>query len=443
MNYQQPKGTHDMIGLEARLFDEVTSLMKEMARLYGYNSVHTPMFEATELFTRSVGEGSDIVRKEMYTFLDKGNRSLTLRPEMTAGALRAIINAKLDKTASLPIKVSYLGPSFRYERPQLGRFRQFHQFGIEAIGITSSINDVEAIMLGYHILEALGFSNIEVLINSLGDDASRDNYRQALKDYFKQHIEHMCPDCKNRYQINPLRILDCKVPSDQAIAKGAPNLTDYLSTEADEYYQSIKKYLDQYGIPYVQDDQLVRGLDYYSNIVFEYHLSDSLGKSYGALGAGGHYDHLFAELGGSPLQGVGFAFGLERIIALIQELAIAPDLSQLVDTYVIPVSEQEVAYAFAIASLLRNTGLITEMNYQPKSMKQSIKTALALGARYAIIVGEEEFKMETATVKDLSDQTQASVKVKGLVDYFQKLYDHHDHECHCHEGEDCHCKEQE
>ncbi|HAK05094.1 MAG TPA: histidine--tRNA ligase [Firmicutes bacterium] len=452
MEYQLPKGTHDMIGTQARLFEEVSALMKQIATIYGYQPIHTPIFEHTELFLRSVGESSDIVRKEMYTFMDKGKRSLTLRPEMTAGALRAIVSEKLDKTSDLPIKLFYLGPAFRYERPQLGRFRQFHQFGIESVGVTSYFNDVETIMLGAHILQALGFKNLVVKVNSLGDSTSRDNYRRALKEYFTPLIDTMCPDCNERLAINPLRILDCKVPHDQELAKGAPKMDQHRSSEAHQYLSEVLTRLSDYHIPFEVDSQLVRGLDYYSHVVFEYHLSDEVGKTYGALGAGGHYDKLLEELNGSPLAGVGLAFGLERIVTLIDKLDISPDFSHLVDVYVLPLGEQQLPYAFATATLLRNAGLSTDITYETKSIKQLLKRATRAGAKYAVIVGEDERKREVVTVKNLDEETQEEVKFNNLINYFQSLYGHHHHHnhdegcdcddgsCTC-EGKECECNE--
>jgi len=445
MDYQAPKGTHDIILEEALLFDEVDGLFRQMASLYGYTPIKTPMFEHTELFTRSVGEGSDIVRKEMYTFIDKGNRSITLRPEMTAGALRAIVSAKLDKTADLPLKVWYSGPAFRYERPQLGRYRQFHQFGIEAVGVTSPLNDFESIMLGYYSLQALGFDSLMVKINSLGDKETRDKYRDSLRDYFAPHIEDMCPDCQARHKLNPLRILDCKVPADQAMAKEAPKLKDFLSEEAKTYFESIIKKMDEYHIPYVIDDQLVRGLDYYSHVVFEYHLSDDKGKAYGALGAGGHYETLLEELGGSSLPGVGYALGLERIVAIIQELGISPDFSKTIDCYVMPLSKAETDYGYAVATLLRSAGLRTEMTYDEKSIKQQLKRATRTGSKFAIIIGEDERKKEKVTVKDLEAQTQETVAFNQLINYMKAQYSHHhhhDHDCQCEEGK-CECTDEQ
>ncbi len=441
MEYQAPKGTHDLLNEDARLFEEVENLMKHLATLYGYVPLRTPIFEHTELFTRSVGESSDIVRKEMYSFLDKGERSLTLRPEMTAGALRAIVNAKLDKTADLPIKLYYSGPAFRYERPQLGRFRQFYQFGVEQVGITSLLNDAETIILGVDILTSLGFKNLVIKVNSLGDESSRNAYRAALKGYFSSHITKMCPDCKERLAINPLRILDCKVPTDQLIAKDAPKMNEYLSPEAKLYLKAVTTILDEYQLDYVLDEGLVRGLDYYSHVVYEYHLSDEIGATYGALGAGGHYDKLLQELGGSPLPGVGFAFGIDRIISIINELKLSPDLSDVVDCFVMPLGETEVKYAYAVTTLLRSTGLRTDLSYEAKSIKAQIKKATRLGAKYALIVGESEVRKETVMVKNLVTQEQVEVALKELINYFEK----NSHQCQCdHDHDDdheCHCKE--
>jgi histidyl-tRNA synthetase len=250
----------------------------------------------------------------------------------------------------------------------------------------------------------------------------------------------LCPDCQNRLEINPLRILDCKVPADQVLAKQAPKISNYLSEEAKKYFDEVRHHLDQYEIPYVIDDQLVRGLDYYSHVVYEYHLTDEIGKAYGAIGAGGHYDSLLSELGGKELPGVGFGLGIERIIALINELKIAPDLSHAIECFVMPLGAEQVNYAYAIAMLLRSSGLATDLSYEPKNIKAQIKAAVGLGAKFALIVGEEELKKEIVTIKNLDTQTQDAIPIKDLLSYLRKAYKHHhDHGCQCQEGEVCEC----
>ena len=263
------KGTHDVILKEASKYTYVENLLSKIAESYDYKEFRTPIMEYSELFLRSTGESSDIVRKEMYTFVDKGDRSITLRPEITAGVIRSIVNEKLFANQDYPVKAYYVGPCFRYERPQQGRYRQFNQFGVESVGVSSTYHDIEAILLGYNSLKMLGFKNIKLQINSLGDKETRENYQKALKEYYSQHIDEMCEDCKDRYNINILRILDCKVEHDIEINKNAPSIEDYYSDESKKSFDLIKKYLKDNDIPFEIDKNLVRGLDYYSGIVFE------------------------------------------------------------------------------------------------------------------------------------------------------------------------------
>ena len=444
MNYQTPKGTHDFIEKEALLFEEVEYLFKSMAQLYAFQPIKTPIFEHSELFLRSVGESSDIVSKEMYTFIDKGQRSLTLRPELTAGTLRAIVNSKLDKTSAQPLKVYYSGPAFRYERPQLGRFRQFYQFGLELLGVHSYVNEVEVILWGYYALMNLGFKHVTIKINNLGDDHSREQYKLALKEFFKDKIDHMCPDCQHRYLNNPLRILDCKVPSDRLIIQDAPKITNYLSKPSIEHYQKVKESLLLFKVPFVETETLVRGLDYYSNIVFEYHLSDEVGATFDALGAGGYYEHLLSDLGGAKLNGIGLSLGIDRIISALNKLALVPDLNELVDVYVMPLSKQEIEYAFAMVMMLRNGGFRSELNTDGSNLKAQLKKANKVGARFALIIGEQEVNQGLVTIKDLDQQSQETLKYQDLLAYIGNLLDghHHDHDhqcdhehCQCHQGE--------
>lgn len=265
------KGTHDVIKEEALKYSYIEETLTNIAVNYGYQEFRTPIIENSELFTRSVGDSSDIVRKEMYTFEDKGGRSITLRPEMTAGIVRSMVNAKLFANQDFPVKAFYCGPNFRYERPQQGRYRQFNQFGVECAGVSTVERDVETIVLGYHMLSFLRFKNLKLLINTLGDEETRENYKKALREYFGAHIEEMCNDCKERYKLNILRILDCKDPDDRPIIDKAPKITDYLSDAARERFEKIKKYLTNLEIPFEVDDELVRGLDYYTGVVFEFH----------------------------------------------------------------------------------------------------------------------------------------------------------------------------
>ena len=297
MAIQAVKGTHDLYGDEAYAYQYIEEVFSAVAELYGFKPMEVPVIEHTEVFSRSTGEGSDVVRKEMYTFLDKGDRSLTLRPEFTAGVMRSIVENKLYATPDLPLKLYYCGPVFRYERPQLGRYREFRQAGIEAVGEDSAYLDAEVMALAVRVLDMLGFQDVKLLVNTLGTSDTRKRYRDALVDYFAPKIDSMCDDCKERLKLNPLRILDCKVEADQEIAKGAPKMSDFLSDEDQKRFYLTLSILNDIGISYEIDPTLVRGLDYYGQVVFEVHAKSKEGKDYGALLGGGHYDGLLGELG--------------------------------------------------------------------------------------------------------------------------------------------------
>lgn len=418
------KGTHDIFGDENNAYEMVESMMKSIAELYAYNGVRPPVMEYNSVFTRGVGESSDIVRKEMYTFPDKGGRDLTLRPEFTAGIMRLVVQNKLYATNELPLKLYYLGPVFRYERPQLGRYRQFNQFGVESIGNNSSLNDVEVIVLAYTILCSLGLEGVTLKINTLGDDSSRDNYRKALREYFASHIENMCEDCKSRFELNPLRILDCKVPEDRPIIDKAPKIGDYLSEASKLRFENVKNALDTLQIPYEVDDELVRGLDYYSETVFEFHYQSKTGANYGAIGAGGHYGKLMLELGGPELPGVGFSFGIERIVSVLKDDGLLEETSNGLDAYVMPISEDAALYAQEVAVLLRNSGgYRVDMCFDKTKISNMFKRATNKKAKFAVIIGEDELNNESVILKNLETQEQSSIKIDALVETLDKYYD--------------------
>lgn len=417
------KGTHDIFGEETNAYEMVESLMKSIAELYAYNGVRPPVLEYNSVFVRGVGESSDIVRKEMYTFPDKGDRLLTLRPEFTAGIMRLVVQNKLYATNELPLKLYYVGPVFRYERPQLGRYRQFNQFGVESIGNNSPMNDTEVIVLAYTILCSLGLEGVTIKINTLGDEESRNNYRKALKDYFKDHIGNMCEDCKSRYELNPLRILDCKVPEDRPIIEGAPKIGDYLSEASKIRFEQIQDALSVLQIPYEIDEGLVRGLDYYSETVFEFHYKSKAGLDYGAIGAGGHYGKLMEELGGPELPGVGFSFGIERIVSVLKDDGLLNDTKSTLDAYVMPLGDEAILVAEEIAVLLRNSGgYRTDICFDKTKLGNMFKRATAKNAKYAVIIGEEEMNNDSVIVKDLATQEQIKVKVDNLIEKFDELF---------------------
>ena len=418
------KGTHDIFGEETNAYEMVESMMKSIAELYAYNGVRPPVLESSQVFSRGVGESSDIVRKEMYTFLDKGDRELTLRPEFTAGIMRLVVQNKLYATNELPLKLYYVGPVFRYERPQLGRYRQFNQFGVESIGNNSPLNDVEVIVLAYTILCSLGLEGVKIKINTLGDDISRDNYRKALKDYFASHIENMCEDCKSRYEINPLRILDCKVSEDRPIIEGAPKISDYLTEQSKMRFEDVTNALKTLQIPFEIDDGLVRGLDYYSETVFEFHYKSKAGVDYGAVGAGGHYGKLMQELGGPEYPGVGFSFGIERVVSVLKDDNLLNDVKSSLDVYVMPLSSEAALFAEEVAVLLRNGGgYRVDMCFDKTKVANMFKRATVKNAKYAVIIGEDEINNDSVILKNLATQEQESVKVDELINKLDEYYE--------------------
>lgn len=409
MEINPVKGTHDIIGEEADVYFNLEMAARMLADIFGYKEMRTPIIEHSPLFVRSVGESSDIVTKEMYTFLDKGNREITLRPEMTAGVMRSIVSNKLYATNDLPLKYFYFGPCFRYERPQAGRYRQFHQFGIEQVGVKNEYEDAEVVLLGKRFLEIIGLQNVKVLINTLGDQQSRDDYRIALKEYFAKHIDNMCEDCKRRLEINPLRILDCKVPEDQEIIKNAPKMKDYLSVEAKVYFEKVISILQNVGVTVEQDDTLVRGLDYYTGIVFEYH---DINDEIGALGGGGHYKNLLKEIGGPDLEGVGLSFGEERLYYVIKKILGDDIPSNGLDYYVMGMTEEAINTNFDLKDKIRSLGLSADGNNEIKSFKALFKIATRKKAKFAIIVGDDELKDKKLTVKNLKSQEQTTISLE-------------------------------
>jgi len=414
------RGTYDAYYDDALNIEKIEGIIGKVAHNYGYTPIIIPMYEAIELFSRSAGESSDIVTKEMFDFVDKGGRHIALRPELTAGVMRAIVTNKLYANYDLPLKLSYCGPAFRYERPQAGRFRQLTQFGIENVGVTTPLEDAEAIILGYNITKKLGFEHVILKINSIGDQASRDAYRNALREYFKDKIETMCPDCQRRFEINPLRILDCKVPEDQAIAKGAPKMGDYLNEESKARFKAILDILDENGVEYQIDDTLVRGLDYYSHIVFEFHYISENGTNLGAIGAGGHYDNLVKEVGGPELSSVGFAFGIDRLNALLKEIHPETYAKPTLDAYVMYMGDVAKGTAVKTVNRLRNDDVASDINYCNKSFKASFKIAIRKNARYAVIIGEDEVNKNVFQLKNLETQEQQEVTYEQMIEIIKK-----------------------
>ena len=426
------KGTHDIIGSEAMGYQYIENVFKAVCELYGYQPLVTPILEHTEVFTRATGEASDVVRKEMYTFLDKGGRSLSLRPEGTAGAIRCLVEHKLAATNDLPLKYYYFGPVFRYERPQLGRYRQFIQAGIEAVGEDSPYLDAEAIVIAMRTLDFLGFRDLKVKVNSLGDQNSREAYREALRDYFRPHLADMCADCRERFELNPLRMLDCKVPADIELGELAPKISDYLSEEAEKRFYKTLSLLNALGIEYEVDPGLVRGLDYYGQVVFEVHAKSASGVDYGALLGGGHYDGMLSDFGGDKSidHGVGFAMGVERLYSILKEGGQLDGVDPGLDIYLMPLGEEALPDCFELAEQIRGLGYTVSLPYQKMKMGAMFKRAERAKAKFALIVGENEIALGEVQVKNLESKEQFPVKIEELEQTLDSLFGEEEEEHH-------------
>ncbi len=441
MSLNAVKGTHDIYAEEAKCYQYIKNVFQAVAELYGYMPIETPILEHTEVFCRSTGEGSDVVRKEMYTFLDKGERSLTLRPEITAGVARAIVENKMLFNFDSPLKLYYVGPAFRYERPQLGRYRQFIQAGVENIGVDNAYADAETIALAMRVLNYLGFKGLKVKVNTLGDKASRDAYREALKKYFEPLLPNMCDDCKSRYELNPLRILDCKVKEDQELVKNAPKSKDFLSEEAEDRFYKTLSILSDEGIDYEIDDTLVRGLDYYGHIVFEVS-----GEEYGALLGGGHYDNMLHNFGAKAEvdSGVGFAFGIERIYSLMKDKGLFDNIDKGLDIYVMPLSEDLIEHGYILSEQLRGLGYSVESPYKAAKLGSLFKKANRRKAKVALIFGEDEINNGKIQVKILDREEQIEADLSTLDHTLNDIFNAIDSDdgCCCGdecEGDDCCC----
>ena len=413
---QKPKGTYDIYGDDASKILYLRKLITALMDKYNYKYMQTPVFEASELFHRGVGETTDIVNKETYDFIDRGNRNMTLRPEGTAGIVRSFIENKLY-AGIMPLKVYYFGSMFRYERPQSGRNREFTQFGVEAFGSDDPMVDAEVISIIVNFFRLLGLKGIKVNINTLGDSESRNNYRDALIDYFKPYIGDFCEDCQNRYEKNPLRILDCKVDAGLDIMKNAPKMIDYLNEESKKHFEKVKEYLSAMGIEYVCDDKLVRGLDYYTHTVFEVCADIEDFGSQNVLGGGGRYNNLVETIGGPSTPGVGFAIGIERLLLALDAENIDIKEDEPLDVYAFCFDEDQRAYTMSLVNNLRLSGFNVDMDLNGRNIKNNFKHADKLGARFIILIGEEEVKSNIITVKDNVTKEEEKVELENLVEF--------------------------
>ncbi len=403
---QPIRGTGDLIGEDSRRHRHVVETARRIAATYGFDEWATPIFESTAVFSRSLGETSDVVTKEMYSFTDRGGDSITLRPEGTAGVCRALVSNGL--TQSLPQKVFYAGPMFRYERPQKGRYRQFHQIGVELIGPAEPLADAEVIACGWSILRALGIAAETVLeINTLGDRESRAGYRAALVAYFADHADMLSADSRVRLERNPLRILDSKDEGDRRLIAHAPVIGEHLTESALRFFDDVRRLLDRFGVPYRDNPRIVRGLDYYDHTAFEF-VTTALGAQ-GTVLAGGRYNGLVEEMGGPPTPGVGWAAGIERLSMLLEA---APAAAAPVA--VIPLGEEAESEAIGVIEALRRAGIRAEMAYRG-NLKRRMERANKIGARAAVILGEDELARGVAQVKDLASGTQREVRLDVLV----------------------------
>ena len=410
-----PKGTKDVLPQDSYKWQYVEGVARETAKLFNIKEIRTPVFEHTELFQRGVGDTSDIVTKEMYTFKDKGDRSITLKPEGTAGAVRSFIENGMYNGV-LPAKMYYLIPAFRYERPQAGRLREFHQFGVEIFGAKGAQTDAEAILVADALLKKLGLK-VQLYINSIGCKTCRANYNSALKAFFAPHLDSLCYDCKTRYEKNPLRLLDCKEEACKKINAGAPKMLDYLCKECAEHFESLKSYLDGAGVEYTIDPRIVRGLDYYTRSVFEF-VSTSIGAQ-GTVCAGGRYDGLIEELGGNPTPAVGFAAGIERLLIVMEQTGVEIPAPETPKVYLAGMDSACRRKAFELACALRANGILAEIDHMDRSVKAQFKYADKIGARFVAVIGGNELAEGKANIKRMATGESESVAFENIVEYFQ------------------------
>ncbi|HEY4601199.1 MAG TPA: histidine--tRNA ligase [Cerasibacillus sp.] len=415
MNIGAPRGTVDLLPKDTRKWQYVEEKIKAICRAYHYEEIRTPTFEHTEIFQRSVGDTTDIVQKEMYTFTDRGGRSLTLRPEGTASVARAYVQNKLYGDPNQPHKLFYFMELFRYERPQHGRMRQLHQFGVEVLGARNPAVDVEVIDLAMTIYRTLGLKSLKLVINSLGDKESRKAYREALVSHFIPHKEELCSDCQLRLEQNPLRLLDCKKDAEHPAMEEAPSILDYLNDASRHYFDEVLNLLTEIGIDYEVDPNLVRGLDYYNHTAFEI-MSEAEG--FGAittLAGGGRYDGLIEELGGPETPGIGFGMGIERLLLALEAENIELPIDQSLDCYLVTMGEIQQKAVFKIVHELRQNGIQVDQDYQGRKVKAQFKAANRLHAKYVLVLGEEELSKEIINVKDMESGEQIEVKLSQLV----------------------------
>ena len=406
-----PRGTKDILPEQVGNWLWLENKIRELCGLYGYEEIRTPTFEHTELFQRGIGEGTDVVDKEMYTFTDRGDRSITLRPENTASVVRAYLQNKLYANAGL-VKLFYIGSMFRYDRPQAGRLREFHQFGVEALGEKNPAVDAEIILLAWDFLKSLGLNDLKLKINTVGCPACRPVYRKKLKEYFTENLDELCGDCRRRLEKNPLRILDCKIDGGKEFMEDAPKIETCLCDECREHFSAVKKFLTAAGVEFEIDNRLVRGLDYYTKTAFEIQYTPLGAQS--AVAGGGRYDGLIKEIGGDDTPAVGFAAGLERILLALEMQKLLPEQNKKIAAFVVASGAAAEIYAFKLLTDLRRKNISAAMDFAKKSLKAQMKAAAKSGAKFALIIGDDEVATSTVTVKNLETSAQVNIPLQEV-----------------------------
>ncbi|MBR4904009.1 MAG: histidine--tRNA ligase [Selenomonadaceae bacterium] len=413
-----PRGTKDILPEQVGNWVRLENKIRELCNVYGYEEIRTPTFEHTELFLRGIGEGTDVVDKEMYTFMDRGGRSITLRPENTASVVRAYLQNKLYANAGL-VKLFYIGSMFRYDRPQAGRLREFHQFGVEALGEKNPAVDAEIILLAWDFLKSLGLDNLKLKINTVGCPSCRPIFKRKLTEYFTEEADELCGDCRRRLEKNPLRILDCKVDGLKEVMEDAPKIETCLCDDCREHFNTLKNFLTAAGIEFTVDNRLVRGLDYYTKTAFEIQYAPLGAQS--AVAGGGRYDGLIKEIGGDDTPAVGFAAGLERILLALELQQLLPEQNKKIAALIVASGAAAESYSFKLLTDLRRKNISASMDFGKKSMKAQMKAAAKSGAKFALIIGDDEVASSTVTIKNLETSAQENVPVAEVSDKIIRL----------------------
>ncbi len=413
-----PKGTKDVLPKDSYKWQYIESVARKTAKEFAVSEIRTPTFEHTEVFLRGVGETTDIVNKEMYTFMDKGDRSITLKPEGTAGVARAFVENGLYSGA-LPCKLFYITPCFRYERPQAGRLREFHQFGVEVLGSSSPVTDAETIILAKTFLDNIGAKNVTLYLNSIGCADCRKKYGEALKKYLSDNFDNLCPLCKDRFAKNPMRVLDCKNEECKKLTQNAPSILDYICDDCSSHFNSVQKLLKSANVEFKINANIVRGLDYYTKTVFEF-VSENIGAQ-GTVCGGGRYDKLVSEFGGPNVPGIGFATGIERLLLLLENSGTQIPNENKVKIYIAPMGEKEAEKAFELTALIRKEGITAETDHMGRGIKAQFKYADKIGAEYVAVIGSDELEKGVLTVKNMKDGVSKVVDFSDLVSYVKNI----------------------